>query len=176
MLRRHRAFSVSVPLGAYGSASEMLGCIKANGFHSSMVCLVNDQPWIWEPRKRVTLYTTCRWICDLGTVLDPQKRLGLGMFSALNSWLCVETMMLGALCALDAALCSCICGTSPSHCWITQTRFTGKDFPLRDHSNITIFPFAHVRPHQMSYFRSPNSDSHPLEQSPFRLLVVLSIS
>lgn len=46
MLKRHNAFSVSVPLGAYGGPLE----------------------------KRVTLYTTCPWIQELGTTLDPTRR------------------------------------------------------------------------------------------------------
>lgn len=79
MLKRHNAFSVSVPLGAYGGPSELLiekiwdalticmpigiSVLCACGNHASALL-----------RKRVTLYTTCPWIQELGTTLDPTRR------------------------------------------------------------------------------------------------------
>lgn len=73
MLKRHGAFAVSVPLGAYGAASEML-----SKFHASTQKMFDHQFFSWlmflYPRKRVTLYTTCPWIKELGTVLDPVRR------------------------------------------------------------------------------------------------------
>ena len=45
MLKRHKAFAVSVPLGAYGASSEKPGCIYASNnnehisLHEECMCL-----------------------------------------------------------------------------------------------------------------------------------------
>lgn len=93
MLRRHNAYAVSVPLGAYGSTSETLGL--AFGGAATLTCSLilacsSFKPckrqrcdvFFVSPRKRVTLYTTCPWLKELGQVLDPTQR----QLSQKNDW------------------------------------------------------------------------------------------